>query len=316
MRRIITVVVAIAMVIVTVAARERVNVNAARGFAEVGGLSQDSCYCISGTSPLMVPLDAGSQDFVVSMVFAPADGVRDLCVKWGVDSLPLSFSKKQLADDTERYVVNAGRESITLSENIIGNGLSLFVARRGGDMEVKVGGRKMHRLCTVALDGGVDTLILSVKDELPLSLRRLDAVVEVSGKQSVEKSGLSNMQDILQAAEQSGDYLCGVYRIAGSTIDDTLLRLGDDYTLALVPGAARQDYRLLYVGGSRNSGEMGEVKAELHQRMPGLWDVVWWDASGRQMSRNVRAWFDEMTSDLLISFPVQASSLTLRKIKR
>lgn len=114
---------------------------------------------------------------------------------------------------------------------------------------------------------------------------------------------------------ESEDDVEGYWTVFDRTLEESLLKMGGDYRLAIVRDGER--YVILYVDGAKvNQGkwEHGMVKGYL---MPdpfeGIYSVEWKDAEGNKLEESVKAQAGEGNT-LTIQFPYQASTLRLRKL--
>lgn len=113
----------------------------------------------------------------------------------------------------------------------------------------------------------------------------------------------------------SQDPVEGYWQIFDRNLEESLLRLGGEYKLAIVKDHDR--YAIVYLAGARVNAEQwqpGMVKGWLTPTpFPGLFDLEWLDAEGEPMSHSVTAQLTE-EGVLTIQFPYQSSVIRLRKL--
>jgi len=144
-------------------------------------------------------------------------------------------------------------------------------------------------------------------------------------------------EDIKAAIAEGEGVLTGYWEILDRDFDETLLRPGGDYQLAIIPTnrsnnsaekiiapGDRQSseeeirYDIIYLSGASIEASKwvrGEIKGHLvPSRVSGIYDVIWIDACHHSMSHSLEAQLESPTT-LRISFPYQSSLLRLQKIK-
>lgn len=114
--------------------------------------------------------------------------------------------------------------------------------------------------------------------------------------------------------ERSADPMEGYWSELDRSLEENMLRPGGDYKLvALADG--RGGYEMLYLEGARagaGAWKPGMLKVKLlATSLPGVYDCMWYDASGRPLSRDVKAQLGADGRTLTISFPYQNSSVRL-----
>lgn len=124
----------------------------------------------------------------------------------------------------------------------------------------------------------------------------------------------TDTRSLLDRLTRSADPLEGEWRMFTRNLDDAKLRVGGEYRLACVKEGS--GYKLIYIEGAKvNPGRWvpGMLKGELKPTgFRGVWYVVWYDASGEPLSRDVTASITE-EGYLLINFPYHHSEVTLRR---
>lgn len=117
--------------------------------------------------------------------------------------------------------------------------------------------------------------------------------------------------------KNSKDPLEGYWAIFDRDLEESLLRLGGDYRLALMKESNR--YIAYYLSGAATNNkkwEQGMVKAILAPGpFPEVYNVEWIDSEGQPISESIVAQL-EGEELLSIQFPYHNSSIRLRKIPR
>lgn len=116
--------------------------------------------------------------------------------------------------------------------------------------------------------------------------------------------------------KRSADPLEGIWTLYGSTLEDTLLRMGGDYRLALVCNG--NGYDIIYLSGAavgRDRWQRGMIKGHLVATdFGGVYGLVWYDAEMKRMDHELKAQTEEFGNVLRLYFPYQDSSVVLRKV--
>lgn len=117
------------------------------------------------------------------------------------------------------------------------------------------------------------------------------------------------LEDYLKS---SRDHMEGIVRILDRSLEESLLRTGGDYRLAIV--RAEDGYDLIYLGGAVINADYwtpGMIKGHLSPSgIKGVWNVEWIDAMHRPMSHELKAQRDE-NGTITIQFPYQNSQIRL-----
>lgn len=113
------------------------------------------------------------------------------------------------------------------------------------------------------------------------------------------------------------DMLQGYWMTYDRELEESLLKMGGDYMLAIVKDGER--YALVYLAGARTNAEKwtpGMIKGYIDPMpFPGVFDVVWIDSEGKELSHDVKATVGEGQT-LVIQFPYQSSVLRLKKMPK
>lgn len=139
---------------------------------------------------------------------------------------------------------------------------------------------------------------------------------ETSAAASIRHSEWTDMALLASHLKLSKDPLEGYWALFDRTLEESLLRMGGDYKLAIVKDGPSR-YLILYIDGASvnpRSWNAGDVKGILSASpFPGLFNVTWFDAEGKPLSHDIKAQSDD-SGLLTIQFPYQSSTLRLRKI--
>lgn len=114
---------------------------------------------------------------------------------------------------------------------------------------------------------------------------------------------------------KSTDPLEGYWAYLDRSLDENLLRMGGDYTCALVRNA--EGYDLIYLTGAAiNSEEWqpGMIKAQLMPtKFGGVYNLTWYDSQMKPLSKDITMQF-ENGALATISFPYQTSALRMHRV--
>lgn len=122
--------------------------------------------------------------------------------------------------------------------------------------------------------------------------------------------GSTNLTD--EYFQLTHDPLEGYWQILDRSLEETLLKMGGNYRLALVRNG--EGYELIYLSGAQinaSGWEPGMIKAHLlPSGIPGAWDAIWYDAMHNPLQKDIKAQFDA-DGILKIRFPYQDSEIRL-----
>lgn len=192
---------------------------------------------------------------------------------------------------------------------------AIFIIRREGtSLTIEAGTAEAQTQWTGELpeDFAIESAGIAVAPGGAVDVNYLHAEVPESA------AGISpslSLKDIARALETTGDPYAGYWHVTARTTDEKQLRMGGDYTIALVPQSPGF-YHLYYVEGATvNPGRWtpGQLKATITRRNHPRYDAVWNDAEGSPMT-DATAFFTE-DGMLVIRFPYyDDASLTLQRI--
>ena len=110
------------------------------------------------------------------------------------------------------------------------------------------------------------------------------------------------------------DPIEGTYEIFDRTLDESLLRLGGEYKLAVVKNHDRYD--IIYIAGARINGnrwKTGMLKGILTPTsFDGIYNLKWFDSEGEPLSHSITAQ-SGYGGTLTLQFPYHSSTIRLRK---
>ena len=143
------------------------------------------------------------------------------------------------------------------------------------------------------------------------------AVTDISAEYHYpeEKNRIEFTDSIEKEIESDEDPLTGYWMIFDRELEESLLKLGGNYTLACIKEGNK--YLFYYIEGAgvnSQSWKKGEIKAVLSPSpFKDIYEVEWIDAMKNTMANVIRAQKGEGNT-LLIQFPYQSSKLRLRKL--
>lgn len=210
--------------------------------------------------------------------------------------------------------VSVAEEKITSGMDFF-TGLNAFSLSKSGDALVFRGGNRQYQP-------------LLKMEGIPESIDSLGFIVHLGGKISVENitylsenssfgesdAGYKDIDGLKGRLARSSDFLEGIWTEFDRKLEEDRLRMGGNYRLAIVKNGT--DYDIVYLGGARKNPGLwtpGMIKGRLSATpFEGIYDVIWIDSSGREISDEVKAQLD---GDLLdITFPYGESELRLGKV--
>lgn len=125
----------------------------------------------------------------------------------------------------------------------------------------------------------------------------------------------ANLYEIIPQTDVSDDELEGYWTLFDRELDESLLKLGGNYTLLCVKDDDK--YKFYYIEGAKVNSkgwEEGDLKAVLTPTVfQGIYDVEWIDAMKEPMKKDIKAQHGEGNT-LQFQFPYQTSSFRLRKL--
>lgn len=106
----------------------------------------------------------------------------------------------------------------------------------------------------------------------------------------------------------------GIWKVFDRSLEENLLRMGGEYTVAIIRNA--EGYEMYYLDGAKTRSDIwkpGMLKARLsNSGFPDIFDVTWVDATGETLAKDIKARYESPLFTFM--FPYQSSTLRLRKI--
>lgn len=207
----------------------------------------------------------------------------------------------------------------TPGSTITGSGLDLYggynsyrVQRTEEGFEMSAGDREYNTLSNVtSADGVINGVGVWVA---PGGEIEVDNIV----LRPAERPGRGRYEDIealMDRLNKSTDPIEGIWVELDRTLDESMLRPGGDYRLAII--SAGEGYDIVYLSGAAKrpgSWREGDVKGHLTpNRVKGVYRVEWVDSEGETLPGEIRAQY-EGTKILDIQLPYLGSGLRLKKI--
>ncbi len=116
--------------------------------------------------------------------------------------------------------------------------------------------------------------------------------------------------------KKSSDPIEGYWHLYDFTIEQSLLRIGGDYRLAIV--RQLDTYLIIYLNGAKTEASQwhtGMIKGQMRPTpFPDIYMLTWLDASFRPMSHHLKAVSSADSNILTIDLPYQQSTFRLRKL--
>ena len=134
-------------------------------------------------------------------------------------------------------------------------------------------------------------------------------------KASVEDTGLEP-DSIESKLRNSADPVEGIWEEFDRTLDESKLRIGGRYRLAIIK--APEGYSIVYLSGAVKNPTLwkrGMVKGTLLKTsFPDVYDIEWKSAGGGKVDGEIKA--QREGSVIAIQFPYHNSTLRLRKVEK
>lgn len=153
--------------------------------------------------------------------------------------------------------------------------------------------------------------ILTPASELEFSEMRLN---ETRMKTTASDSPWTDEENLRDYLKNSYDNIEGYWQLLDRSLEETLLKPGGDYRLAIVKAA--DGYDIIYLDGARinkNEWHRGMIKAHLSPTgIENIWDVSWTDSMFGVMDNEIKAAL-EQPGTISFQFPYQNSGFRLQK---
>lgn len=212
-----------------------------------------------------------------------------------------------------RYDNDSTVAYITRNADLYGRENIWRISVADGRIEVGAGNRGINSVAALECPvDGIKSLGFSAAPGTALVVR--DIAVESLGNRVSIDGRFADPYNLRAIVNESSDPLAGYWRMLDYALDDSLVRLGGDYRLAIVPDG--NVYRVIYISGAAtNNGEWlpGAVKATMiPTAIPGTYHLDWKDSDGRSIDKEGAAQL-EPANTLSLQFPALDSSVRLIK---
>lgn len=276
-------------------------------------------------------LDAGSKDFEITAkitltkpspwgmwIGKEGRGVRfDISQEEIDDGISLHPAMKiRATDNTGRIIAESSADigkQVSSAENY------WRILRTGNEISFHCGHHGLKEILSVDAPDIFNVEEFSFIKPKKGNLTLHEAIVKISEdrRKEVAKSAWSDEELLAEYLEHSEDPAEGYWCVLDRSLEESLLRMGGDYRLAMVK--AFDGYDLVYLEGARTCASAwtpGMRKAHLSSTdIDNVWNVAWTDAEGVVLENSVKGQFENATL-LTIQFPYQNSTLRLAKIGR
>lgn len=173
------------------------------------------------------------------------------------------------------------------------------------------GGRKLDFQYSI----DITSLSFIPLSDTRLSIRDIE-LTTYSAPGSEQYSEPDSLAVRTRRAGESGDLLAGEWQVYDRTLEESLLRMGGDYRLYILPDT--EGWTGYYASGAEVCPEMwttGRVKMIIRPTsFSDRYTAEWRDARGLPMARDITATLDDDEMILTIHFPYQQSELRLKRL--
>lgn len=184
-----------------------------------------------------------------------------------------------------------------------------------GELSLSGGNRGLRKVADIPLNQGCSSFGFAVAPGGSLS------VADISLRSGGMASGVAPTQydpdTLKKLLENPSDSIEGLWAMFDRTLEETLLRPGGDYRLAIVKNG--ESFDIVYLSGARvnaSAWREGMLKGRLHPSLfDGIYHLEWFDSEGKSLSYEIDAQIGD-NRILEIQFPYQSSVMRLRKIRR
>lgn len=201
---------------------------------------------------------------------------------------------------------------------------------RGGEGPDPTGSHNFFKLSVagdiISLNGGEHSPINIISEKLPFAMKTdsigffLAPGAEISPYElrlatasfPSESTPWDSEELLGEYLDYSRDPLEGYWQVLDRSLEESLLRLGGDYRLAIVK--AQDGYDLIYLSGAKVNADgwhHGMKKGHLSPSgIGGVWNVCWIDAMGKELSHELKS---QTSGDgvLTLLFPYHNSQIRL-----
>lgn len=188
---------------------------------------------------------------------------------------------------------------------------TIFLSRENSNFVLCIGARYKQRITDFEIgDFDIKSIGFIVYPGGKIDVER--ACLDISPSKRVELSTEWTRDAIDKYLSTSTDSLEGYWIYRDRSLDENLLRMGGDYTLALIK--RENGYNLIYIEGAticKDKWATGMIKAILKPtKFDGSYHLIWYDAEMAPLHKDIVAHFDS-ASEMTISFPYQVSTIRL-----
>lgn len=193
---------------------------------------------------------------------------------------------------------------------------AFLLSRSGATLLVKGGSREYRQLAEIEDCADADSIGFFVS---PGGRLRIDNVaIESAGEPARGSFSSYGNEDMIESyLRRSRDAMEGIWILFDRSFDESRLRPGGDYRLALI-AAPDGGYEIIYLEWAVRNGaawKPGMLRGTLREsKIPGVYDVEWLGADFRPLPDTGKAQL-ESPGLLSIQFPYLAATLRLKKIR-
>lgn len=222
----------------------------------------------------------------------------------------LKVKGRHVSGDTE---ISAVEDKFTTGFDFFTGQNAFRLSKSGNDVTFSGGNREYQPLLKMdGLPEKIDSIGFIVSPGGKLCVENISYV---SDKNSCGGQELryQNIEALKERLARSSDFLEGIWSEFDRRLEEERFRMGGNYRLAIVKNG--MDYDIVYLEGARKNPGLwtpGMIKGRLSATpFEGIYDVIWIDSSGREISDEAKAQLDGELLD--ISFPYGESQLRLGK---
>lgn len=312
----------------------RIYLNTTRGFGQLASVrDSDKPLIINNTTPdtahYYLPLNGG-RDFTLtfrasqrakltpwSVALVGTDHRTELCIDISENKYDEIYGSKMFVTARTDGEIKAQDE---LNEGFEPRGgfNSYKLSVKSDGLALSAGNRKWIPVVNLAapkFQADSVGIILPPGASITLDNISLEITSHGTGRAGAEMSHFANPDVRSTAFARSRDAYEGEWEIFDRSFDDSHLRVGGTYRLAMVK--SDYGYCLVYLSGAQKNAddwEPGATKARLRNTaFSNVYDVEWFDPAGRPLDGEIKAQFDNSPPILTLHFADHNSTLRLRK---
>lgn len=186
-------------------------------------------------------------------------------------------------------------------------------SRQNSTINVKIGARLKKEIISANIDGFFITSIgFTTYPAANIEIDRIALTITNSPSKNLTTNW--SKESISKYISESTDPLEGYWAFLDRSLDEDLLRMGGNYSLALIKN--NNGYDLIYIEGAAinpESWKTGMIKATLTPtKFNGTYNVIWYDSAMKPLHKDITV---HIESDHLmqIAFPYQSSHIRLTR---